>query len=400
VIRNERVGHRFPGGVLDAQDTWVELAIRDVQGRLVGEAGTRQEATGEDPTAHRLRALQADETGSPLLLRETDRFRTPVYNHTIAPRDAEVVRYRFDVPASLDAKRLPLQVTARLRHRSRDLALARATCADASTPRGAEFARQVRLRVGVGFDPCAREPVTDIARSEVWIGTGWETRAPEPAKPSWRRSYDLGLGLLHAQQEMVDTARASLERALELVPEVPAPDADGNRVRAVILGALAQAAAREGRTEDALGLLEDAQRFAPDHPAIAHVRGQALADVWRWSEASGPLAEAARATPRDDTLWGHLAVAYGSAGDARQALDAAAHVLELAPRDADALRVQALALERLGAPAEAISGARQAFDRWHPPDDAPAIKSRCAKRFRWCALERLPVHEHDVRPAP
>jgi predicted Zn-dependent protease len=218
--------------------------------------------------------------------------------------------------------------------------------------------------------------------------------------PAWRRLYDRGLGLLHAQQEAVDTARASLERALELVPAATAPDADGDRVRAVILGALAQAAVREGRTEDALGLLEDAQRFAPDHPAIAHVRGQALADVWRWSEATAPLAEAALATPRDDTLWAHLAVAYGSAGDARRALDASAHTLELAPRDADALRVQALALERLGAPAETVARARDAFDRWRPPDDAPAIKNRCAKRSRSCALERLPVHVHDVRPVP
>jgi tetratricopeptide (TPR) repeat protein len=258
----------------------------------------------------------------------------------------------------------------------------------------------VRLRTNGAFDPCAREPVADIARGEVWIGTGWETRATEPAMPAWRRLYDLGLGLLHAQQEAVDTARASLERALELAPAAPAPDADGDRVRAVILGALAQAAVREGRTEDALALLEDAQRFAPDHPAIAHVHGQALGDIWRWSDATGPLAEAALATPRDDTLWGHLAIAYGSAGDARQALDAAAHALVLAPRDADALRVQALALEQLGAPAEAVSRARKAFDRWRPPDDAPAVKNRCAKRFRWCALERLPVHVHDVRAAP
>jgi hypothetical protein len=343
-----------------------------------------------------------DDSGAPLLLRETDRFRTPVYNHTIAPRDAEVVRYRFDVPATLDASRQPLRVTARLRHRSRDLALARAACGDASTPRGAEFAREVRQRSGGEMNACAREPVTDIARSEVWVGSGWEARAPEPTIPSWRRLYDRGLGLLHAQQEAVDSARASLERALEHVPATPGldGDVDGDRVRAVILGALAQAAVREGRTDDALGLLEDAQRFAPDHPAIAHLRGQALADVWRWGEATRPLEAAALASPRDDTLWAHLAVAYGSAGEPSRALEAAAHALELAPREADALRVQALALERLGAPAETVTHARSAFDRWRPPDDAPAIKNRCAKRSSSCALERLPVHVHDVRAVP
>ena len=29
VVRNERVGHRFPAGVLDAQDTWIEVRIED-----------------------------------------------------------------------------------------------------------------------------------------------------------------------------------------------------------------------------------------------------------------------------------------------------------------------------------------------------------------------------------
>lgn len=392
VIRNEHVGHRFPGGVLDAQDTWVELEVRDASGRLLGESGTREEATGEDRSAHRLRAIQADDEGTPLLARETDRFRAAVANHTIAPRDAEVVRYRFDVPASLETRQLPLQVTARLRHRSRDLALARSTCADASTARGTAFARQVRLRSLGAFDPCAREPVTEIARSEVWLGAGWEARAAPPVKPPWRRLVDRALGLQRAQQEVVDGARVTLERALEVVPT------GDNRARAVVLGALAQTAAREGRTQDALASLDEAARLAPEHPAIPHVRGQALADVWRWRDATAPLAEAARATPRDDTLWAHLAVAYGSAGDPRGALDAAAHGLELTPRDADMLRVQALALERLSAPADVVARARDAFDRWRPPDDAPAVKNRCARRFAWCALERLPVHVHEVRP--
>ena len=32
VIRNLLVGHRFPGGVMDMHDTWIELAVRDAQG--------------------------------------------------------------------------------------------------------------------------------------------------------------------------------------------------------------------------------------------------------------------------------------------------------------------------------------------------------------------------------
>lgn len=391
VVRNERTGHRFPGGVLDAQDTWVELEVRDVHGKRLAEAGEAQQATGADETAHRLRAVQGDEHGTPLLLRETQRFRAPVFNHTIAPRDAEVVRFRFEVPASLAATQLPLHATARLRHRSRDLALARAACTDAKTIRGGAFAREVTRRTGAPMDPCAVEPVTEIATSEVQLGAGAVGQA---AMPTWRRLYDHGLGMLHALQEDVASARPSLERALEVLP------AGADRERAMVLDALAEVSIREGRTDEALRSLDEAEALVPAHPAIPHARGAALGNVWRWKEATTPLREAALASPLDDALWSHLAVAYGSADEPRAALDATTHGLALTPRDADMLRVQALALERLGASPEDVTRARDAFARWRPPDDAPAVKNGCSRQLPWCALERLPVHVHPMRNVP
>src|SRR5260221_4613677 len=38
-VRNVAVGHRFPGGTLDAQEAWIELQVRDAQGRLLADAG-------------------------------------------------------------------------------------------------------------------------------------------------------------------------------------------------------------------------------------------------------------------------------------------------------------------------------------------------------------------------
>jgi tetratricopeptide (TPR) repeat protein len=254
--------------VLDAQDTWVELEVRDAHGKRLAEAGEAQQATGVDETAHRLRAVQGDEHGTPLLQRETQRFRAPVFNHTIAPRDAEVVRFRCEVPASLTASQLPLHVTARLRHRSRDLALARAACADAKTSRGAAFAREVTRRTGGPMDPCVAEPVTEVATSEVELGAGAAVRPG--AMPTWRRLYDHGLGMLHALQEDVESARPSLERALEVLPLGAA------REQAMVLDALAEVSIREGRTDEALRRLDAAEVLVPDHPAIPHARGAAL----------------------------------------------------------------------------------------------------------------------------
>ncbi len=389
VIRNESVGHRFPGGVLDAQDTWVETRVEDAQGRALASAGTAEESTGRDATAHTLRTVQIDDAGGPLFERETDRFRAPAFDHTLAPRDADVVRYRFDVPPTLAAHALPLRVTARLRHRSRNLQLARAVCASAGTARSVEFAAETRER-GTTLDLCAPEPITEVAEGEAWIGDGWASRAAA-ALPPWQRLYDHGLGLLHGVQEDIDDARPSLERALELAP--PGDD----RARAMVFFLLGQVAIREGLTGEAMARLADAEALAPGEPSIARARGQALADVWDWKGAVAPLQLASLGAPLDDGLLSQLAVALGSADAPAAALDAATRGLELSPRDADMLRVQAASVEALGRPLGDVSAAHGAFDRWHPPDDAPRLKNKCSQRFDWCALERLPMHVHVMR---
>jgi hypothetical protein len=379
VVRNLRVGHRFPGGTLDAADTWIELRVEDSKGRTLAEAGTQEEASGEDPTAHVLRALVAGDDGAPLLTRETHRFRAVVANHSLAPRDAEVVEYAFDVPASLGRAPQPLRVEARLRHRSHDLALQRTVC-DAARERG-----------GSTLDPCAPQPVTEIARAQAWIGQGASEKPSRSARPAWRRLFDLGLAEQHNVQERLEEGRPSLEQAWTLV------ERDGTETeRAMVLGALAWLPAHEGRTSDALEQIDRAARFAPGHPALASLRGAALEQVWRWSEAIAPLRDAVRSAPRDDLAAARLAVALGSAGEEPEAFEEARLGLRLAPRDPDLLRVQALAVRALGLTAS-IDAAEEAYLACRPADDAPDIRAACAANVPGCALERIGVHMHLMR---
>ncbi len=407
VVRNERAGHRFPGGVVDAQDTWIEVEVQSARGRRIASAGLQQQATGADPGAHVLRATVADDRGTPRLLRDTQHFRAGVVDHTLPPRDAEAVRFRLDVPADLGAgvgaSDLPLRVVARLRHRSRNLTLARAVCAESKTPRGLAFAREVAARTDQPLDACAPEPVTDVAQATVWLGSV-DARAPAltPDKAPWRRRFDDGLALLHGQQEVVGDGRAELEQAERLAGDAP-------QARAAVLHALAELSIREGRTDEALQRLEEAARALPRAPdatgepveaALPQGRGEALAGIWRWREAALAYRDAAAGSPLDGPLWSRLAVALGSADEPGAALEAAAHGLGLSPRDPDLLRVQALALERLGASPDTVAAAREAFARWRPPDDAPGIKSACASHDPLCALERLPVHVHAMTGEP
>ena len=161
---------------------------------------------------------------------------------------------------------------------------------------------------------------------------------------------------------------------------------------------LAQLAAREGRPEEALSLADEAEVDAPGHPFLLRIRGEALAQVWRFDAAAPWLDAAARRAPLDDGGWSRLAVVLQSANRPGPALDAARATLALAPRDSDALRVQSLALDALGAPQPTCEAARAAFLERRLPDDGPAIKGKCSANVPGCALERDPVHVHPMRP--
>jgi tetratricopeptide (TPR) repeat protein len=383
VVKNQRVGHRFPSGTMDAQDAWIEVTVDDARGRRVAEAGTQHEQTGDDPTAHVLRAIMIGDDGVPLARREINRFRAVAANHTIPPRDAAVVELGFDAPASLDGA-LPLKITARLRHRSRTLSLQRSACADSKTPWGKAFAAADGKQ-----DACAPQPVTEIAKSEVLIGAGSPPRPENP--PAWRRLYDHALGLSHAVQERLDEARPSLERALAEVETSGTP-----RERAMVTWAIGWLEAHEGRTEEALRQADRTAALLPGHPAIAALRGEALSLVWRWAEAVPPLEEAAKSAPNDDMAWARLAIALGSrGGDDRASLEAALTGLRLSPRDSDLLRVEALALGALRD--RGAQAAEAAYDAFRPADAIPGIKAKCSMKVPGCALERNPVHIHRMR---
>jgi predicted Zn-dependent protease len=194
---------------------------------------------------------------------------------------------------------------------------------------------------------------------------------------------------LHALSERLDEARPSFAKALALLPET------ATRERAMVLAALADLAGRQGRVEESLALVAQAEQLVPDHPALARIRGDALAQVWRWKDAIAPLAEAAAGAPKDDLRWDELATALGSAGEDTASLDAAVKGLALQPRDADLLRCQSLSLDHMkmaNAP-----DALAAYLERRPLDEAPRLKNMCQMKVPGCALERNPVHVHEMK---
>jgi len=395
VLRNLLVGHRFPGGVADMQDTWVEVEVVDARGRRIAASGLDHAKVRGDDDAHVLRAYPVDDRGVIQQEHELFGFRAIISNQTINTRDSTVVRYALEVPKSIAQ---PLAVTARLRHRTRSLAVQRAVCAAAKTPIGAAFLQQAKEIRDMRVDPCKAQPITEIASSTVWIGDGAAARAATAGavtRPAWSREYEHGMALTRVVGERLDEARQVLEHALTVTPA----GADGDRARASIYVQLGSVAGQQGRADDALALLTKARALlpAPGPPALEAYAADALARVWRWREAEPYARVVTEKAPDNTSAWIMLARVRGSLSDDRGALDAAKRGLALQPRDPDLLRSQAAAIAALLPGSDLAARSLAAYDRYRAPDDAAALRMACAANSPVCAREREVGHVHPLR---
>ena len=377
-LRNMGVGHSFPGGVKDMQDTWLELVVRDASGRVLAQAG-KAHAKGEDPSAFVLRALQVDAQGRPETQHIVTRFGTVAYDHTLPPMGARAVRYSFVLPEGSVA---PLQVSARVLHRRHRQEARALACEATKSQRGRAFIAAARARHEASFDGCRDEPITLVTQTELQLGL----QPTAAVRPSWARLYDHALGLALSVQEDLNEARWSALRAWdeqEHVADLPATE------RAKVLTLLGRISARQGRLQESLDYAGHAQRLIGEHAAIERVRADAYMQVWKWSEAAAALTSLTRLAPGDTAAWRDLAKARFSAGDAAGALAASQSGMALQPRDEGCLRVQALALEALKSPDAAA--ARQSFVFYREADETSSARMACDRVVPNCQRDRAPV---------
>ncbi len=391
VIRNQAVGHNFPGGVKDLRDTWLEVIVTDAAGERLAQSGVEHERTGQEPGAHRLRTVILDSESKAVFEHKVADFRTTVFDRTIKPRDAAVARYAVTLPEGRQLQG-PLKVQVRLRHRRLQMALHKRACQDAGTERGKAFRKAAARATGRDVDPCVEQPIVDLVGREVWFGPGAAERNGAMA-PRWQRLWEQGLALEHHVQEHLEEARHALETAHRLIPADAPKWAHG-----AVLGELARVAGRQGRTDDAVKLLEKADRVMPGHPALALIRGEAHAQVWRWEQAAEAYAVASKLAPNDARAWRGLAIALGSLGRREEALLAAEAGLALEPRDPHLLRVQSLSWGRLDPDDARADATREAWLAYRRDDMAPTIKGLCDDPSSDCQRERVAVMMRELEP--
>ena len=398
VIRNVGVGHRFPGGTRDLQDTFLVVRVEDAEGREWASSGVRYAQGEDEPGVMRLRSAIMDAEGALEPLHDVHAFVSPAFDHSLAPRDAKVIRVVVPRPPRAlrrSVRARGFRLSARLVYRRHPPGFSRTVC-DAER-------RAARHEGSEPASPaCTLAPTVALGEATMQVdGRGAFTSVSSRAEMSVaQRRFDWALGLSHARQEELGEALVVLEGLTSSQVGAAEEEAEeagdvidrSRRLRAGVHLLRARVHGARQQLEPALAEVSAAEAILGDHAAVHRARGRAYAASWRWEPAAQAYGEVVRLSPRDTVAFRDLASAWGSAGDDARAWAAAIRGLALAPRDAQLLRSASLA-----APEERRAEVRQAALAHREVDDRPALLRRCEAADPVCARDREPLPRVRLR---
>jgi tetratricopeptide (TPR) repeat protein len=301
VVRTKKLGHFFPGGTVDAYDTWLELKATDDKGQVIFWSGMVED-DGKGPVekgAHFYRSLQIDAHGNPINKRNAWATRAVVYVRLIPPGAADTVHYRMQIPENAGNK---ITLDARLCYRKfawYGTHQAFAGQPDASAPnsvspdyddRPTVFTASLK-GVSAKTEKIPDLPIVAVAENEVTLQVVDHT-APEQSpqtmvrKEEWQRWNDYGIGLF-LQGDLKDAA-AAFEKVTEADPNNP----DGW----VNLG---RCAVQEGDMARARVVLEKALSLSPNLARANFFYAKVLRSEGNYQGAAARLRTVLSQYPRD-----------------------------------------------------------------------------------------------------
>ena len=356
VVRTRKVGHFFPGGTVDAFDTWVELKAVDDKGQTIFWSGkVADDGKGPvDPGAHFYRSLQVDEHGNPINKRNAWATRAVVYVHLIPPGAADTVHYRLKIPPNAGNK---ITLTARMCYRkfswwNTHFSYAGESKQDAVAPQTTPAYDDRTFTFDGDTSTVSGKvkhvpdlPIVVMAEDSVELRVlpkGAPPDAPKVVtqKADWQRWNDYGIGLF--LQGDLKGAAAAFQRVTEADPSNPdgwvnlgrvaVQEGDMERARVVLKRALSLSPdlaranffyARVLRTDGNYdGALQYLQKVAAQYPTDRVVRnemGHILFLQHKYDEAMTELRKALAVDPEDLQANYHMMLCYKGLGNQQQA---------------------------------------------------------------------------------
>ena len=402
VVRTKKIGHFFPGGTVDAYDTWLELKATDDKGQTVFWSGMVED-NGKGPVekgAHFYRSLQIDGHGNPVNKRNAWSTRSVVYVRLIPPGAADTVHYQMHIPDSVGSK---ITLHARLCYRK--FAWWNTQFAFAGIPDPTKPASEL----APGYDDnkyvfsgslkgiSAKEekipdvPVVALAENEVTLKVVPRNAPVFQPKTDlhledWQRWNDYGIGLL--LQGDLKGAEAAFQKVTEIDPKNP----DGW----VNIG---RAAVQEGDMDRARTVLEKAIALSPSLARAHYFYARVLRSDGNYEGSAAELQKVLAQYPRDRVALNDLGRIYflqRKYADAVKMLNA---VLEIDPEDLQAHYNLMLCYSGLG-------DAKQAHDhqvrylRFKADESAQTITGPYRQLHPEDNNERQAIHEHVSVPLP
>ena len=402
VVRTKRIGHFFPGGTVDAYDTWLELKGVDDKGQTIFWSGMVDD-NGKGPVekgAHFYRSLMVDGHGNPINKRNAWATRAVVYVRLIPPGAADAVHFRMKIPQKTGSK---ITLTARLCYRK--FAWWNTQFAFHAIPDPAQPAHEITpghddtryVFTNVVQDVSAKEarvpdlPIVAMAENEVTLNVlPASVLAPPPQtqlkKEDWQRWNDYGIGLL--LQSDLKAAQAAFEKVTEIDPQNP----DGW----VNIG---RAALQEGDLARARVVLEKALAIDPKLARANFFYGSLLKATGDYDQAVERFQIVLAQYPRDRVALNNLGRVLFLERKYRDAIQILEQVLAVDPEDLQAHYNLMLCYSGLGD--EKMAKEHQIrYLRFKADESSQTITGPYRQLNPEDNNERQSIHEHVSVPLP
>ncbi len=399
VVRTKKVGHFFPGGTVDAYDTWLELKGTDDKGQTIFWSGM-VEGGGKGPVekgSHFYRSLQIDAHGNPINKRNAWATRAVVYVRLIPPGAADTVHYRMSIPENTGNK---ITLHARLCYRKfswwgtqfafvgePDEKSSRSVTPEYDD-RPFVFTKSIQ-GVSAKEEKIPDLPVVTVAEDEVTLPVAAHSApSPEPKtiarKDEWQRWNDYGIGLF--LQGDLKAAAAAFQKVTEADPNNP----DGW----VNIG---RCAVQEGDMERARTVLSKALALSPNLARANFFYARVLRADGNYDGAAARLRIVLAQYPRDRVAindLGRVLFLQRKYGEAVKTLQS---VLAIDPEDLQAHYNLMLCYNGLGN--ERLAKEHQArYLRFKADESSQAITGPYRQLHPEDNNERQAVHEHVSVP--
>jgi tetratricopeptide (TPR) repeat protein len=395
VVRTKSVGHFFPGGTVDAYDTWVELKGVDDKGQTVFWSG-RVDDDGKGPVekgAHFYRSLQIDEHGNPINKRNAWATRAVVYVRLIPPGAADTVHFRVKIPENAGDK---IKFTAKLCYRkfswwNTQFSYAGVSKDDPSQMTASYDDRAVTFNASTAtvsgkVKSIPDLPILTIAENATEIRVLPKSSAAEEAKTvvkkeDWQRWNDYGIGLF--LQGDLKAAAAAFLKVTEADPNNPDGWVNIGRV-----------AVQEGDVERAREVLKRALAIDPKLARAHYFYARVLRTDGDYDGALQHLKTVLAQYPKDRVVLNEAGRILFLQRKFKDATDQLQQVIAIDPEDLQANYNLALCYRGLGKN-ELAADYEKRYLRFKADESAQALTGNYRRTHPEDNNERQSIHEHE-----